>query len=218
MREMIEVNSSVQCRQCGGTASPVSGREYMQCNYCLSLVFASANPLSIDRITPVGGATDVDCPVCDKQLCTGKLEERPVLYCHGCYGMLVKNEHFGAIVRERRALRAGCEAKAARPLNTEEYNRHIDCPSCQRNMEVHPYYGPGNIVIDSCSLCQYIWLDHGEVRTVEQVEGGREPEPLPLHINDDGEVTIIPPPPETAGRSIYRRNSPLAIIADAIFG
>ncbi len=216
---MIQASNSVQCQQCGGTASPVSGRDYMQCNYCLSLVFSSGNPLLIDKITPIGGETDAACPVCTNALCMGQLEGRPVLYCGGCYGMLIRNEHFGTIVRERRARRKGCEGKAAQPLDPGQYNRQIGCPNCQKRMEVHPYYGPGNIVIDSCSACEYIWLDHGELRTVEQVEGGVEPALLPLHVNEDGELTIIPPPPAAqTGRGVYRKNSPLAVIADAIFG
>lgn len=35
-------------------------------------------------------------------------------------------------------------------------------------MESHPYYGPGNIVIDTCTPCGYLWLDHGELTRVEQ--------------------------------------------------
>jgi hypothetical protein len=34
-------------------------------------------------------------------------------------------------------------------------------------METHPYYGPGNIVVDTCSECGYLWLDHGEITRVE---------------------------------------------------
>ncbi len=30
-------------------------------------------------------------------------------------------------------------------------------------MQTHPYYGPGNIVIDTCGHCNAIWLDHGEL-------------------------------------------------------
>jgi len=190
----------------------------MQCDYCQSLVFSSDNPLTIDRIIAAGGETDADCPVCQKSLQTGRLEDRPVLYCGGCYGILVRNEHFGAIVRERRTRRKGCEAKAGKLLNTEEYKRQIGCPNCHQKMEVHPYYGPGNIVIDSCNACQYIWLDHGELRTVEQVEGGVEPETLPVFVNEEGELTVIPPPPVSSSSALHSRNSPLAAIANVIFG
>ena len=84
-------------------------------------------------------------------------------------------------------------------------------------MEVHPYYGPGNIIIDSCQECQYVWLDHGELRTVERSEGGAEPETLPIHVGENGELTIIPP---ASSSQDYRRSgdNPVSRIADIIFG
>jgi hypothetical protein len=33
-------------------------------------------------------------------------------------------------------------------------------------MDAHFYAGPGNIVIDDCSLCELNWLDAGELRTI----------------------------------------------------
>jgi Zn-finger nucleic acid-binding protein len=33
-------------------------------------------------------------------------------------------------------------------------------------MDVHPYYGPGNAVIDTCGRCALIWLDHGELKVI----------------------------------------------------
>jgi Zn-finger nucleic acid-binding protein len=38
-------------------------------------------------------------------------------------------------------------------------------------MDVHPYYGPGNIVIDTCGTCQLLWLDHGELASVIDAPG-----------------------------------------------
>ncbi|GAB5444444.1 MAG: hypothetical protein Fues2KO_47930 [Fuerstiella sp.] len=151
----------------------------------------------MDRILSGEGAVEALCPCCEGVLEKGQAEGRPVLYCSRCYGFLLKNEHFGAIVRQRRAAREGREAEAVRPLDARQYERQIRCPACRSFMEAHPYYGPGNVVIDSCSACHYVWLDHGELRTIERSEGGREPRPLPLFVNDDGEVTVIPPPQKT---------------------
>lgn len=205
------------CQQCGGAAVAVAGREYLQCEYCKSLVFLSKTPLSTDRIVPLSGQINASCPSCSMGLEKGSIEGLHVLYCGGCYGILLRNEDFGTIVRQRRARRHGCETEACQPIDTAQYDRQIDCPGCHGRMEVHPYYGPGNIVIDSCHTCEYIWLDHGELRTVERVSGGRELAPLPLHINADGEVTIIPEP--SSGRpSIHSETGSLGIIADAIFG
>jgi hypothetical protein len=38
-------------------------------------------------------------------------------------------------------------------------------------METHPYYGPGNVVIDSCLQCELIWLDFGELRQIVAAPG-----------------------------------------------
>ena len=38
------------------------------------------------------------------------------------------------------------------------------CPYCTDPMNNHPYMGPGNIVIDTCSGCQVNWLDKGELQ------------------------------------------------------
>lgn len=213
----MNVKETFPCQQCGGLAAVVPGREYMQCEYCRSLVFTSNNPLTVDRITPMGAELDAACPTCQKTLCTGTIEDRPVLYCGACYGFLLKNEDFGSVVRLRRSRRERMEAEPVSPLNTEEYKRRLQCPNCDSHMEVHPYYGPGNIIIDSCQRCQYVWLDHGELSKVVRAEGGREPEPLPLHVNSRGDVTIIPEP-EPSANGHYREGSPLAILADTLFG
>ncbi|GEM_PF-2293393 len=47
--------------------------------------------------------------------------------------------------------------------------------SLAKTTHAHPYYGPGNVVIDSCAECGYIWLDHGELSSVERSAGVREP-------------------------------------------
>lgn len=213
---MVAANNSIQCSQCGGAASTVAGREYMQCDYCQSLIFTERNPLVVDRIVPMGETLDAaSCPSCDCALSTGKIEDRPVLYCGQCFGVLIKNDVFGTVVRERRARRKGCEAEVCRPLDTSAYDRILGCPACERKMEVHPYYGPGNVVIDSCSSCEYVWVDHGELRSVERAEGAPERESLPLYVNDDGEITIIPEPEQARHTS---QKSHLQSIADAVFG
>ena len=38
-------------------------------------------------------------------------------------------------------------------------------------METHPYYGPGNIVIDACIQCHLLWLDPGELKQVLDAPG-----------------------------------------------
>jgi Zn-finger nucleic acid-binding protein len=49
--------------------------------------------------------------------------------------------------------------------------RILDCPHCATRMDVHPYYGPGTIVIDTCNNCDALWLDYGELGRVINAPG-----------------------------------------------
>ena len=59
------------------------------------------------------------------------------------------------------------------PLEPLELQRRVDCPRCHAPMDVHPYYGPGNTVIDSCRSCGLVWLDQGEITRIERAPGRR---------------------------------------------
>ena len=59
-------------------------------------------------------------------------------------------------------------------LPAEEIERKIKCPLCEDIMDVHPYFGPGNVVIDSCVNCHLIWVDNGEIVTIERATGPRK--------------------------------------------
>jgi len=38
-------------------------------------------------------------------------------------------------------------------------------------MDTHPYYGPGNCVVDTCIRCGVIWLDYGEITVITNAPG-----------------------------------------------
>jgi Zn-finger nucleic acid-binding protein len=38
-------------------------------------------------------------------------------------------------------------------------------------MSTHPYYGPGNVVVDNCGRCDVIWLDCGELAIIRDAPG-----------------------------------------------
>jgi Zn-finger nucleic acid-binding protein len=38
-------------------------------------------------------------------------------------------------------------------------------------MATHPYYGPGNVVIDTCTACDLVWLDFGELAQIVDAPG-----------------------------------------------
>ena len=191
---MMVTSITRQCRQCGGTASLVPGKDHLQCDYCGSLVFATDNPLTVDGITAGGEFLEgAECPVCIRPLETATVDGNPALFCGKCFGLLIRKAHFGSVVRERRARRNPDDRESPSPIDQTQYQRRINCPACLLKMEVHPYYGPGNVVIDSCNRCGYIWLDHSELRSIERAAGGKEPELKPFYVNESGELTTIPP-------------------------
>jgi len=140
-------------------------------------VFPQGSPLTTDRITPLDSELSSKCPVCSEPLQTGEIDGHKALYCRQCYGILIRNASFGDVIRNRRAARIQQEGQDVRPIDPAEYDRTLNCPACHRRMETHPYYGPGNVVIDSCSGCGYVWLDHGELATLEHAAGRSEPQP-----------------------------------------
>jgi Zn-finger nucleic acid-binding protein len=188
----------------------------MQCRYCLSLAFPYENPLAVDRITPMGGEIDAACPCCSQPLLKGMVEDQPALYCRNCYGMLVRNDMFGVIINQRRSRRQSLPQEDVKPIDPAEFQRQIQCPNCHGHMETHPYYGPGNVVIDSCAACRYVWLDHAELSRIERSAGGKEPQISPVTINSDGQPTTVDHSPAKEPGEL-RSDSPLAMIVDLLF-
>ncbi len=58
-----------------------------------------------------------------------------------------------------------------RPLEERALERELTCPRCHTRLATHPYYGPGNVVVDSCGRCDVIWLDFGELRQILDAPG-----------------------------------------------
>lgn len=131
------------------------------------------DPLAGDGIVPLGGELEAVCPACGVRLRTGQIDERPALYCSECCGVLLRCGDFGTVLRNRRAQRH--EWEDSPPVDRKAFARSLDCPSCSRVMETHPYYGPGNVVIDSCGSCDLVWLDHNELSELAKAVDHRRP-------------------------------------------
>mgnify|MGYP000086801323 CR=1 FL=1 len=93
-----------------------------------------------------------------------------VLHCARCLGVLTKQEIFRDMVTYLRTHASG-SPDAPTPIDRDELRRRVQCPYCHRVMETHPYYGPGNVVIDTCMTCQVIWLDYGELKQIKDAPG-----------------------------------------------
>jgi Zn-finger nucleic acid-binding protein len=147
--------------------TPVPGRDYRVCEYCGSFAFPEP---SEDGVVALGERGDADCPICSTALSTASIAEVRVLHCATCQGVLADQEAFSTIVKFIRA-RASGEPDPVRPVNQKDLEREIACPYCGQLMSTHPYYGPGNVVIDNCARCGVIWLDYGELAAIRDAPG-----------------------------------------------
>lgn len=145
----------------------VPGSDYFFCEYCGAYAFPSPTQ---DGVVTLGERGDVACPVCSTRLVEASVAEVGVLHCPKCRGVLARQEAFSTMVKLLRA-RASGEPEPVRPVNQEALQREIACPHCGRTMDTHPYYGPGNAVVDNCPRCAEIWLDHGELANIRDAPG-----------------------------------------------
>jgi Zn-finger nucleic acid-binding protein len=167
----------MNCRNCGGAMELFPARGYFYCRYCSSFHFPETTAPDGVRVL-ADSPNMLACPACTKTLALAALDEaHSVQYCRNCRGVLMTRGTFADVVRLRRAWATGTPTSPVRPRE-EEFRRRITCPTCSRELATHPYYGPGNVVIDSCDTCDAIWLDFGELRQIVDApgrdRGGRE--------------------------------------------
>ena len=101
----------------------------------------------------------------------------------------------GAQINDLRAQYQGPIVQTV-PLNPRELETRLNCPACGDPMEVHPYYGPGAVVIDSCTHCKLVWFNHGEFDRIIRAPGLRNryvsPEPKIDPVTDELKIAEIP--------------------------
>ncbi|MBN2446799.1 MAG: zf-TFIIB domain-containing protein [Phycisphaerae bacterium] len=150
----------------------VPGRDYFVCEYCTTFGFPAKSKDGVS-VTVLGDVSDLNCPVCAVNLVPAAVAGHEVLYCTRCRGMLASNTNFGDIVASLRATYEQSDERKPRPIDPSEFKRHLRCPHCEQDFDTHPYYGPGNVVVDTCGECALIWLDHGELDVIRRAPGRR---------------------------------------------
>lgn len=163
----------MKCRNCGGPLSETSGRGRLVCSYCGSIQAIDPHPSTLDRVVLTETPSEHGCPACGVQLMHAVVDDGPVEACSECQGVLFDRETFVNVVWNRRGHYQG-EDEIPLPVNREELRESRECPGCHQTMDCHPYYGPGNAVIDTCHSCSMIWLDSGELTTLERAPGQRK--------------------------------------------
>jgi Zn-finger nucleic acid-binding protein len=155
---------------CGGAIELHATRGYFFCRYCGSFHFPETAGADGIRVLaqPDAGAP---CPVCKARLATAILDEsHSVQYCSTCRGALMSRDTFADVVTMRRAWATTPPSEPV-VLQREELERAVSCPRCSSQLATHPYYGPGNVVIDSCATCDVVWLDFGELKQIVDAPG-----------------------------------------------
>jgi Zn-finger nucleic acid-binding protein len=149
----------------------IESRRYFRCAHCGTFHFPEA--IEADGIRIVGAAPDAPkCPVCAVPMSHALLDENyPIDFCVRCRGVLLPRASFAVVVLKRRAW-ATSPPNEPVPLDRRELERRLQCPRCQGRFETYPHYGPGAVVIDSCTRCDLIWLDFGEMRRIVDAPGG----------------------------------------------
>ncbi len=154
----------MNCPDCGAAMEPATTITSFHCTGCGSVHFPGGNA---DGIAVVGEPGGVLCPVCRVPLVSARIEGELVCYCGQCRGFLADTERFGIIVGKRRALH-GPNEKRIEPFDPADLQRTIRCPNCEQRMDTHPYFGGGNVVVDTCEGCGLVWLDAGELAVIER--------------------------------------------------
>jgi Zn-finger nucleic acid-binding protein len=142
-------------------------RPCWQCSHCSTLVCPEPAADGV-RVT---GEAGYMCPVCRQTLVRAVMDDRePIQVCQRCKGIFLARRAFVVTLVARR--RAADRPSVIPPLgDRRELERRIACPQCGTVMLTDWYHGPGNIVIDTCEICDAVWLDAGEFGRVVDAPG-----------------------------------------------
>jgi Zn-finger nucleic acid-binding protein len=160
----------MNCPSCGAPMQLFDRRRYYFCAYCGAFHFI--DPPAVEGVQVLERSSAArPCPLCGAPLAKSLLDDAyPVQHCERCRGLLLSRAAFADAIGRRRAAASG-PGVAPVSVDPRELHRKMVCPMCGARMDVHPYFGPGNIVIDTCSRCDVIWLDSGELKQITDAPG-----------------------------------------------
>jgi Zn-finger nucleic acid-binding protein len=152
----------MMCPGCGAPMSLDAGKDFLACEYCGTTHFPDPNP---DGVRVLDEPSDELCPRCSVPLVQAAIAGERVLYCQRCHGLLIDMDVFLAVVEDLRSRHATSEYAGVQP-DWGALDRRTKCPKCAKEMDTHPYGGPGNVIIDTCENCSLNWLDYGELQHI----------------------------------------------------
>ena len=160
----------MNCVNCGAPMELLETRPCWQCRHCSTMICIEATQ-GVQVIDAPPDAPERGCPICRKPLRAAMMDGRVrVDVCEQCNGTLLARRTFAETVIGRRRA-AATPAETPVPTSRRELERRIACPACGARMITDWYYGPGNIVIDTCPACDLVWLDAGELQRAVDAPG-----------------------------------------------
>lgn len=163
----------MNCEKCGAALQQVAETDSLACASCKQAPNPNpANPH--EPLSAVGQQTDFLCPKCpNHNLQIGDLFGTQVCFCDQCYGFVIDRVSLGELVDKLRASYGGPD-DAPIQINPAELHEVCTCPACFDRMETFNYYGPGNVVLDSCNECMLTWFNQGELGKIIRAPGRRQ--------------------------------------------
>ncbi len=168
----------MNCLSCDGVLEEVYGQSHHCCRSCNVYQFPNGLDEGLGPITSCGQTTSFLCPKCEVCLEVGSITDSvQVCFCNNCRGFVTSSQSLGQLIAQMRSAYQGPDDRP-QPLNPQELGIYDACPACREKMDSHPYYGPGNLVLNTCNRCQLAWLDHGELAKIIRAPGPRAPSDL----------------------------------------
>ena len=142
-------------------------RPCWQCAHCSSMVCPDP---AVDGLR-MTGEQGHSCPICSQRLLRAVLDDRETIeICERCKGILMGRRGFAVTLTARRRA-AQTPSVTPPPADRTDLQRRIVCPNCTAAMITDWYYGAGGIVIDTCEVCDLVWLDAGELKRAIDAPG-----------------------------------------------
>lgn len=157
----------MNCLNCGAPMQLRLNLQHFYCEYCESRYFPEQNE---EGLRILDEASEIPCPVCKINLVYGYIGETQLYYCNNCRGMLFNQDSFLDLIKFLRKVAPHPPVEPP-PVDLSELKRRLKCPTCDQTMSTHLYGGPGNLVVDNCSICLNLWLDHKEFTRIIQAPG-----------------------------------------------
>jgi Zn-finger nucleic acid-binding protein len=165
------------CPDCSTTLTKLPENDLSFCATCNVFELTPETDSHLEQITAAGQETGFLCPTCpDQNLQVGNLFGTQVCYCDQCSGFVIDRMTLGELIDELRASYDGPDDEPIQ-IKPTELHQISQCPACLEKMETFNYYGPGNVILDTCVPCKLTWFNHGELGKIIRAPGRRTPPP-----------------------------------------